>query len=61
MRVINYLIEVMAEEVTIEGEKYSFSNGFFEIMENIFMSTYLPETQDKQIKEKTKTLSEYKK
>ncbi len=29
MRVINYLIEVMAEEVTIEGEKYSLSNGFF--------------------------------
>ena len=30
-------------------------------MENIFMSTYLPEAQDKQLKEKTKTLSEYKK
>ena len=30
-------------------------------MENIFMSTYLPEAQDKQLKEKTKTLEEYKK
>ncbi len=30
-------------------------------MENIFISTYLPEAQDKQLKEQTKNLSEYKK
>jgi hypothetical protein len=28
MRVINYLIEIMGEEVSIEEEKYTFAEGF---------------------------------
>lgn len=53
MRFINYIIEIMAEEVLIDEElKYTFAEGFSEIMENVFLSTYLPENHDKELRNK---------